>query len=240
MIYGIRFIMKRLILKSYKLTNAYYNLRFALSNLLTKTPLIIYQMGKVGSSSITESLKSSGINKFKFIYPVHTLTSDGIDTLRDIYYGKNFNSFTTPFSPRSKHLLESEYLRRQLDKGLHRKKWKIVTLVREPVARNVSTYFQIIDLLYPNFTEEYHTQTIKTDELIERFLNDDELRDQPSTWYDSQLKTVFGIDVFSSDFPTSKGYKIYESEHADVLLIRLESLNECSQADIGQPKIYNF
>lgn len=46
-------------------------------------------------------------------------------------------------------------------------------------------------------------------------------------WFDSQLKAVFDIDVFSSEFPKEKGYHIYRGERADLLLIRLENLNDC-------------
>jgi hypothetical protein len=35
--------------------------------------------------------------------------------------------------------------------------------------------------------------------------------------------------VFSSDFPKSKGYKIYEGDKVDILLIRLENLNQCAR-----------
>jgi hypothetical protein len=33
--------------------------------------------------------------------------------------------------------------------------------------------------------------------------------------------------LFATEFPTETGYKIYQEKRADVLLMRLESLNEC-------------
>ncbi|MCI0558844.1 MAG: putative capsular polysaccharide synthesis family protein, partial [Nitrososphaera sp.] len=60
------------------------------------------------------------------------------------------------------------------------------------------------------------------------FLQMYEFHEVPLTWFDTELKTVFGIDVFSSDFPKSTGYKIYEGLQADILLLRLESLKSCS------------
>ena len=53
--------------------------------------------------------------------------------------------------------------------------------------------------------------------------------DSPLTFFDRELKIVFDIDVFASNFPKSKGYKIYEGEKADLLLIRLEDLNRCAR-----------
>lgn len=39
---------------------------------------------------------------------------------------------------------------------------------------------------------------------------------------------MLDIDVFSSEFPKSKGYEIYETKHADLLLLKLENLNNCA------------
>ena len=49
------------------------------------------------------------------------------------------------------------------------------------------------------------------------------------SYFDRELKGIFNIDLFDSNFPTSKGYKIYREKEADadVLLIRLENLNDC-------------
>lgn len=44
------------------------------------------------------------------------------------------------------------------------------------------------------------------------------------------MKPVFKIDVFPSEFPKLQGYKIFHSEFADLLLLRLENLNECASA----------
>ena len=53
-------------------------------------------------------------------------------------------------------------------------------------------------------------------------------------WFDVEMKTVFGIDVFSSEFPKSMGYEIFRGHYADVLLIRLENLNECWNEACGE------
>lgn len=52
--------------------------------------------------------------------------------------------------------------------------------------------------------------------------------DGPLVFFDREIKGFLGIDVFSSEFTKSKGYKIYEEENADVLVIRLENLDECA------------
>ena len=67
-----------------------------------------------------------------------------------------------------------------------------------------------------------------------RFSDRFEQFDQPFDWFDLELKHVFGVDVFSEKFPKGKGYKIYEHELADVLLLKLEKIRECSAKAIHE------
>lgn len=53
--------------------------------------------------------------------------------------------------------------------------------------------------------------------------------DFPLKYFDIEFKGVLGMDIFASEFPKSKGYKIYEGEQFDVLLIKLEALNNCGR-----------
>ena len=64
-----------------------------------------------------------------------------------------------------------------------------------------------------------------------RFLDhqNEERRSSGMRFFDIQLHPIFGIDVFGSGFPQSKGYKVYRGEKADLLLIRLESLDQCAR-----------
>lgn len=53
--------------------------------------------------------------------------------------------------------------------------------------------------------------------------------DVPSTWFDAELKGVFGVDVLASEFPKSRGYKVYRGDLTEVLLCKLEKLDDCAQ-----------
>ena len=80
--------------------------------------------------------------------------------------------------------------------------------------------------MVPEFNYSCKTGSVNIKELIELFLEKYPHK-VPLTWFDSEMKSVFGIDVFSSDFPKSRGYKIYKEEHADLLLMRSEDINKC-------------
>lgn len=202
---------------------------------LGKAPLVIYQMGKVGSTSILYALYASNLDMP--IYQVHVLSAHGIMKMEQKYWGKTPKAFRKSLLPETKHLFASHFLHAQLNKDLASNKWKIVTLVRDPIARNVSEFFYSVDTTkydphLPNFYKQYHSKAISTTELIQRFLerfheNSEEYQ-LPLKWFDTEFKAVLGIDVFLSDFPKSQGYQIIRGKFADVLLLKLEKLRECS------------
>jgi hypothetical protein len=115
------------------------------------------------------------------------------------------------------------------------KRIKIVTLVREPVARAVSTLFYELDKEKPKSywkqfprLEEKHLLSFY-DRLfdVEHNKNFYELANQ---WFDIELKPNFRLDLFEYPFDVQdrkRGYKIYRQATAQVLLIRVENLNSC-------------
>lgn len=131
------------------------------------------------------------------------------------------------------HLVVSKYLRKQLDNGLADKNWKVITLVREPIARNMSAFFQNIERFFPGFSKKYNSGTLAIEEVIETFFNSYP-HDLPLHWLDLEIEAVFGIDVFSSEFPRSKGYSIFNNGTIDLLLIRLESLASCYEEALSE------
>jgi len=189
--------------------------------LQTKEPLIVYQMGKVGSSTIVASLKA--LDSSWPVYHIHTLTQEGIEAREQIYRRMVENSSTTYF-PRAKHLLVSRYLRKALTKGLSGKKWKVITLVRDPIARQLSEFFQTIDYWLPDFNQKYQENSVDVETAINTFLGRCQ-QNQEFDWFENDLKLSLGIDVFASDFPKSKGYKIYSGDQVELLVLKLETLN---------------
>jgi hypothetical protein len=121
------------------------------------------------------------------------------------------------------------YLRQQLAKSSSTRPWHVIALVREPIARNLSAFFHAIDAFYPGFdTPHGESKSAVYGELAQAFLTKYP-HDMPSTWFDAEMGSVFGIDVFSTEFPKTKGYAIYEGEKARLLLMRLEDMDGCAR-----------
>ncbi len=224
-----------------------------------KPPLLIYQMGKVGSSSVMRSLPD--FNLCMPIYHLHYLTKKRIletENKRKIYF--NTEKHTSLQRPWMKG-----FLREQFDNHTTSLKWKVITLTREPVSRNISTFFENLNVVKNSNKGEYviSSDYYGIDSIVVKNENIDNLIDMffeklnhnsPLEFFDKEIKTVLGIDVFKEKFKTKSGYGIYENDKVKVLLLRLEDLNVIAKkafkeflnidnfiiknANIGEEKVY--
>lgn len=220
--------------RSYTFAKAHYQYAVHRARLTApSSPVIIFQMGKVGSSTLRKSLAASGYEAP--IYHIHFLTHDLIEA--EIRRCKKY--LGTPQMYRLKRAWLNQYVRRQIDRGSGTGKWKVITLTRDPVARNLSTFFQHLkaERVGPGqryrLSSEYYdlelTIHIKDIPQLATLFFERCDHDTPLVFFDRELKGVFGVDVFAEEFPKEIGYKIYKGERAHVLLVRLENLNGAAQ-----------
>jgi hypothetical protein len=106
----------------------------------TGPPLIIYQMGKVGSKSVKRTLET--LNLDMPIYHSHLLTKARIAETEK----KRKKFFRTSRESYLKRPWLNQFLRTKINKGMADHKWKLITLTRDPVARNLSTFFENLEV----------------------------------------------------------------------------------------------
>lgn len=162
-------------------------------------PIIVYQMGKVGSSSVQESLHRCG---YKPVYHLHRMNPAHIQRIRAEYAQKN----QPPPDDSLGEKLYAEIIQ-------SRRPAHFITLVREPIGRNISAYFQ-------NLTR-FSASSVSIDAQIDAFLRDYP-HDVPLTWFDDEVKPVLGIDVYSEIFPLEKGWIRFQNGPFELLLLRIE------------------
>lgn len=191
-------------------------------------PIIIYQPGKVGSSTIQASLK----------HFLHSTTAEV-----PVYHAHHLNNlekveadikskFPNPQNSLEKLEIDKK-LRKKIDENPSQK-WNIITLTRDPVARTISTVFEMLDVIFPGWKSKYKTGQLDLHEMqatiVKRFVS----RPGPGDWFDIQMKPIFDIDVYSRPFPHQQGYEIYNGKNSSrLLLIRLEDLNRVGQKVLG-------
>ena len=215
-----------LLRQNFDATFTYHRTRLWLQGYNQPSKLLIYQMGKVASTSIFQALQAKIYNQP--IYHIHYLSLDKLSRQLQTER-KNF--------PKNRYILnevvEADYIRQQLNNHPEQiQQWKIITLVRDPIGRRVSAFFQATEIPKLSATQQDDSEFIDdlVQSLVERFLSSwlNNASD-PYYWFDSELKSSFGFDIFAHHFDQSLGYQIYRPINGpEILCIQLEKLNNCA------------
>lgn len=182
--------------------------------------IFIYQMGKVGSTTLENSLPNAihvhafysknntcpvrmkGLAKFGFKYFIYRTEQELVDYL----------------------------LRRAFKK---RKNTKIITLVRQPIRRNISMFFHDLDAYL--FAAHTNCMNTRSAPLITRYQKTDMLFDvfgcefdhnYALNWFDREFLPMTGVDVYKHSFDTEKGYALITECQIEVLCLRTDKLSE--------------
>lgn len=157
--------------------------------------ILILQPGKVGSSTIKKSLEACNVPY------VHV------------------HNFIYKEDERLELVLDEckRVIRNKCEKV------KIITLVREPIMREISYYMQELDIVE-------NISMFKADLVsgVIDWLNytaNVEPYGLEFAWFDSVLKDLTGIDIFQYPFDREKGYTIINEGKWEILLLKLENLN---------------
>lgn len=179
-------------------------------------PILVYQMGKVGSSTVYDSLVNRSLPNS--ILHIHFL-SDSLPEYKSAH--EQAGVFPAPY-----HLLLGEALRKMLGKKRDAPV-KIISLVRDPVAVVISSLFE--NTYFNKTLCQADSADIDPQKAIDHlhiyFQAPDCFR-YIDEWFDRELKSVFDIDVFTVPFPVEKGYATYRNKGVEALVIRLEDLTE--------------
>lgn len=189
--------------------------------------VFLHTMGKVGSSTIFRFLTDTNLDNDFSIFRTTWVSREGVRFLENME-NDGFGGWER-YPPNVKAMITSCYVEHKLLQGIDKFKVKplVITLIRDPIAINVSNFFHNYRWWPAELLEKsQNRESNYLEDLEHRFL-DHNPHEMPLIWYDAELKEVFHVDVLSSEFPTDKGYKIYEGNLSDVLLIRLESLDKC-------------
>lgn len=184
--------------------------------------VIVYQMAKVGSSTITAALKNFG---GMHVFQVHLMSADNVERWRVGQRKLPLARFQTGV----------DIVGPLLYKGLIEpgRKVKIITLVRDPIARNCSFYFHNLDaLLQTECAHEHVALSRLVGEFRNRFDHQGCLR-----WFDTDFKPVLGVDIYEHPFPHDKGHLRVANERHDILVIRTDlddaSKKKCVEEFLG-------
>ena len=171
--------------------------------------VVVYTMGKVGSSSVSTSLIAAGFScldihfweKGRYLeFLAHTMSDPEV-----------------PVIP--KHAIETLMARNALAK---QKRLKIISLVRNPIMRNISAVFQNMPKSASGDMEQ----------MIARLRNYS-VR-MPDHWFEKDFIPTTGLNVLEMDLDRSADHYRFETDLFDILIMKLEIEDERKSALISQ------
>ena len=153
------------------------------------TPVFVYQMGKVGSTSVYLSL-------------LRRLPGA-------VVHSHNFMADHPRYQTRRLYQWAI----------VEKRPINVISLVREPLSRNVSALFQNYqrDLGTP-----FNGEQVSYEKLMGVLLS--KYHPGMTRWFEKHIQKNFGIDVYAEPFPES-GFATYALENVRLLVVRLEISN---------------
>jgi hypothetical protein len=170
---------------------------------------LVYTMSKVGTTTLSKSLVAA-LPK-AHVFHLHFLEDYWIDKCSEDenVYNKRVRNEFLDFRALNPH-----------------KKIKIITMVRDPISREISGIFQNWDFSFGKRNE------ILLPELLAYV---QELKfELPLTWFSTEFNKYLNFDIFSKPFNHKKGYTLYKQKGVDVICLKLERLNDAGEKAIGR------
>lgn len=161
---------------------------------------------KVGTTSVAESLIKSSI------YSIQTDRLMPGSWTNEKAFDKN----------EWLHFLKSE------------KRIRVISLIRDPISRAISDYFY--GLCMDGYSRNYLTIKPNIYQGINAFIEAEiKVGEYGSVfeWFNQEIEGAFGIDIYQHNFDKEKGYTIICKDNIELLLIKMEKLNDCQEV-IGQ------
>jgi hypothetical protein len=188
-----------------------------------QSPILVYQMGKVGSSTVVSTLEQ--LHLPNPVLHVHTLVGERLSDAE----AKQRRSLR-PFL--DEHLQVSSILLSKLANG--RFPCHLITLTREPIARAISFVFEDWKKKTPGARlENGNLEPAAMKQAIDLLLREGEDHADPGQWFDKELKRSFDLDVFSAPYDQSRGYTLMRAGDVSLLIMRMEDLNRSLPAALG-------
>ena len=194
--------------------------------------IVVFQPGKVGSNTVAATLRHYGV-------PV--VHSHGI-----LFSSEYANGGQEVKNTLTKYLLNSG------------KKIKLITLVRDPIAKDIGHFFQKISetandvgwlvkgLMEKDFQKsflnylsvvtpfDFSTEQKKllfNEKMICHidYIGTKSEKGALWGWYEEELKNTLGINVLADEFDTEKGYSVFKYGNIELLIMQLEKLNQLEE-----------
>lgn len=173
-------------------------------------PVLIHTYGKVGSTAIHNQIAQlPGFDSFQ----THFISEEGVAEAGRLHRDHDSDPIHLQLGDRLR-----DELRRHPDKEV-----RMITLVRDPVARAVSDLFENPNLL----VETGDLRSMSLEQVVE--IAAEHLRrsvEYTEKWFDRELSGLLGFDFFAKPFDKEAGFSIVQEGRFSLLAGKLELLSK--------------
>lgn len=163
--------------------------------------VLIYQMGKVGSTSYSFSLQS--LPNITAFHVHRMLPTSNFQMINNFIHKKRVDLA----------IKERQWMELYDKIILENRPVYIISAVREPISRNISAFFENKSFFFKD--DEGLTNIIK------KFMKNYN-HNIPFSWYNEQIKKALNIDIFDFAFDKEKGYQVINKNNIKLLLMTSE------------------
>jgi len=178
--------------------------------------ILIYQQGRVASTSVYESIKAM---KLPYpLYHVHTLSIENAEQKIKLAKKNNTKAY--------RHFFVGKYLGKAIQNiklTPSYEPWKVICIFRDPIDIMLSLYFLNIETKSKDL-ELYEDKEAALEYFQNLFESNDPSGWAICRWFDDVFYKELGIDVYSHAFDTEKGFVVIKTEKFEILLLRFENL----------------
>lgn len=183
----------------------------------TDRVVVTHTYGKVGSTAIHKAISQlPGYASFQ----THFISEEGVAEALQLHQEEH-----DPI-----HMLQGEALRREMQAHPDRT-IRVITLVRDPVARAVSDLFENPSLLGANGDIRQMPFEAVVAIAAEQVLGS---LAYTELWFDRELGGLLGFDFFTRDFDRKSGFEITREGRFELLAGKLERLSENGAGYLGR------
>jgi hypothetical protein len=182
-----------------------------------KNPVILYQIGKVGSSTVIKSMRA--------VVPKEPIL--GMHNLTKLKEGITHALAHLPNPSEALGVLHQGLaLSEWMDTLGEDYKFNVITMVKDPISRNISHFFHAVESFWPMFRYRLTVGDISMEEVRDTFLGLF-LSFKFDHWFQTHFEPVFPIDVASIPYEQGKGYAIANSPSGRyrVMVMRSEDIS---------------
>ncbi len=181
---------------------------------IPRKPIVVMQMGGVGSTAAINSLRALDLpDPVIHVHVLHDLDKRIEDAIRDL---------PDP-SISLWEYVRSKSIRAWMKKADDKTVWNVVTILRDPVARDISGFINNIQEFVPDVEERLDRGDLDIGMLHDLYLSIP-VRAKPRVYYEEFFEPVFPFHMPTLPYEHGKGYVIAENDPYRLIVFRYEDL----------------